>query len=127
MPRILSPWVPKLSSDSQKLECVCVCRQFIPIWKKQSFLVVYSLDTTHGCIFLSQNKSSNYSLEAEGKSTPIKPRAVASAGKIIAAVFWCLRRIIIIDCSLDKVTINIENFVEVLRDLCEVKRSEFAG
>ena len=53
------------------------------------------------------------------ESTLITPKVVASVGKRIATVFWDKRENILIDWLPNKLTINTEYYVQVLRDLRE--------
>ncbi|KAI6653144.1 Transposase [Oopsacas minuta] len=128
MSRVLSRWVPKLLSESQRIERVRVCRQLLRISKEPRFfdrLVTGDETWLHfyepkTCLQMSQWKRRH-------EATPIRPRAVASAGKRMATVFWDTKGIIIIDWLPNKVAINTEYYVQVLKKLREAIKFKRRG
>ncbi|MCP4996923.1 MAG: hypothetical protein GY934_24570 [Gammaproteobacteria bacterium] len=64
---------------------------------------------------------------AKGSGPPIKARAVQSAGKRMASVFWDEEGILLIDWLPEKETINSDYYIEVLTNLKEAIKEKRRG
>ncbi|KAI6648249.1 Histone-lysine N-methyltransferase SETMAR-like [Oopsacas minuta] len=129
MSRVLSRWVPKLLSESQRIERVCVCRQLLRISKKEPrfFDPLVTGDETWLHFYDPKTSLQTSQWKRRHEATPIRPRAVASAGKRMATIFWDTKGIIMIDLLPNKVTINTEYYVQVLKKLREAIKSKRRG
>ncbi|KAI6655674.1 Transposase [Oopsacas minuta] len=103
MSRVLSRWVPKLLSESQRIERVRVCRQLLRISKKEPrfFDRLVTGDETWLHFYEPKTSLQTSQWKRRHEATPIRPRAVASA-----------------------VTINTEYYVQVLKKLREAIKSK---
>ena len=108
MSRVLSRCVPKLLSDSQKLERVRVCRELLRMCRKDKCFSdrLVTGDETWLHFYEPETTSQTSQWKRKHEATPIRPKAVASAGKRMATVFWDKKGIILIDWLPNKVTIN---------------------
>ncbi|KAI6648845.1 Transposase [Oopsacas minuta] len=129
MSRVLSRWVPKLLSESERIERVRVCRQLLRISKKEPrfFDRLVTGDETWLHFYEPKTSLQTSQWKRRHEATPIRPRAVASAGKRMATVFWDTKGIIMIDWLPNKVTINTEYYVQVLKKLRETIKSKRRG
>ncbi|KAI6656645.1 hypothetical protein LOD99_11275 [Oopsacas minuta] len=129
MSRVLPHWVPKLLSETQRVERVRVSRQLLRISKKETrfFDRLVIGDETWLHFYEPKSSLQTSQWKRRHETTPIGPRAVASAGKRMATVFWDTKEIIMSDWLPNKVTINTEYDVQVLKILCGAIKSKRRG
>src|SRR6476469_8438797 len=80
----------------------------------------------HGCIttLLSQNNNQN---KRQGSLPPKKAKALLSAKKVMASVFWDCKGVIMVDYLTKGETINSASYCTLLRRLREEIKSKRHG
>ena len=113
MRKLCAKWVPRLLTVDQKQERVDDSEQCLAMFKrnKPEFLRRYvTMDETWIHHFTPESKRSPF-------ERPKHPKAQQLAGKVMAAVFWDVRDVILIDYLEQGNTINSEYYTTLLERL----------
>ncbi len=112
---LVDRWVPKLLTAEQKKTRKDVCKDLRQRYISQSFKtlgrILVTADESWFHYYEPELKSQSSVWIAKGSGLPIKARAVQSAGKRMASVFWDEEGILLIDWLPEKETINSDYYI----------------
>ena len=121
MTKLAARWVPRLLTDSVKKAQADCCKELLHLYNANSneFLSrVITGDETWLYHWDPETKQASMQSQHVGSPPPKKARTQASAGKVMATIFWNVEGILLID-YLSKTTITGNYYVEVLRYLLQ--------
>ena len=125
MKKVVARWVPRLLTEDQKKTRVQMSRQNLALYEadEDTFLARFvTMDETWVHHFDPESKRQSMEWKHPSSPTPKKPKMAASAGKIMASVFWDSEGIIMIDYLAKGETVTSEYYVRLLHKLrAEIK------
>jgi len=122
MKKLSARWVPRLLDLPKKIIRWNSCEVLLEIYQRdpKEFLRRFiTVDETWIHHYIPEGKTESKQWIEWGKSAPKKAKAVKSAGKVMATVFWDARGIIFIDYLEKGRTINSEYYCTLLDRLSE--------
>lgn len=127
MKKVCARWVPRLLTEDNKLKRVRTSEQCLEMIRQdpdfyRSFI---TMDETWLHHYTPESKQQSMQWIKPGEKAPRKAKAVPSAGKVMASVFWDSSGIIFIDYLPPKTTITGAHYahqLDQLMDIITVKR-----
>jgi histone-lysine N-methyltransferase SETMAR len=120
MSKVSARWVPRLLSPEQKRVRAVTSKTNLALYKrnKQEFLRRFvTMDETWVHYYTPETKEQSKQWKHCGSPPPRKAKVVASAGKVMASVFWDAKGIIFVDYLEKGRTINAVYYCELLEKL----------
>jgi [histone H3]-lysine36 N-dimethyltransferase SETMAR len=120
--RLVSRWVPRLLTEEMKQNRVAICRALLVKYHADPHNFLTQLvtgDETWVHHYEPEAKRQSSQWLARGSAPPVKAKAVPSAGKRMASVFWDYKGVVHIDWLPEKATINSDYYIQVLTNLKE--------
>ena len=130
MKKVVARWVPRLLTEDQKKARVQMARQNLALYEadEDTFLARFvTMDETWVHHFDPESKRQSMEWKHPGSPTPKKPKLAASAGKIMASVFWDSEGIIMVDYLAKGDTVTSEYYVGLLNRLREEIKTKRRG
>lgn len=128
--KVTARWVPRLLTPDMKRQRVECSRQLLGLAAAEGPLFLQKLVTGDESWFHYYDPDSRRdSMEWRhpGEAPPTKPRAVRSAGKRMATVFWDIEGILLLKWLPEGESINSKYYCEVLAELREAIKRERRG
>ena len=99
MRKLTALWVPKSLSDKQMATRASVCSALLKRFRSKDDFVLHlvTVDKTWVHYYESENKAENRQWIGLGSLRPKKFKTQASAGKVMATVFWDAKGVIMLD------------------------------
>jgi len=120
MRKLCARWVPYLLNADHKQKRCRLSQQCLHLFEKNSkdFLRRFvTMDETWVHHFTPESKQQSKQWVEVGGSAPKKTKTIASAGKVMASVFWDSKGIFLIDYLPKGRTINGEYYAQLLDQL----------
>lgn len=120
--KVSARWVPKLLSVEQKITRLTISRDCLDLYEAdpQDFLDRYvTMDETWVHHYTPETKQQSKQWVRAGSPPPKKAKAILSANKVMASVFWDAKGVIMVDYLQKGTTINSDYYCELLRRLRE--------
>lgn len=120
MRKLCARWVPHLLNADHKQTRCRLSQQCLQLFEKnpKDFLRRFvTMDETWVHLFTPESKQQSKQWVEAGGSAPKKAKTIASAGKIMASVFWDSKGILLIDYLPKGRTINGEYYAHLLDQL----------
>jgi len=129
MTRVVARWVPKLLTPVQLQERVQMCRHLLNAYQNEPDFLgrLVTGDETWFHFYEPETKQQSSVWKATHEPPPVKAKAVQSAGKRMATVFWDREGILLIEWLPEGRTINAQYYCEILERLREKIKSERRG
>ena len=128
MRKLCARWVPPLLTIEQKQRHVDVSTECLAMFhcnKAELLRQFITMDKTWVRHFTPETKKQSKQWTERGKSAPKKAKAVPSAGKVMASVFWDARGIIFIDHLQKGKTINSKYYANLLQRLSNENKEKW--
>lgn len=119
MKKLCARWVPRLLTDLHKENRVTTSKQCLALINSNPnfFSQLITMDETWLHHYTPETKQQSMQWTEKGGSAPKKAKAMPSAGKVMASVFWDTRGIIMIDYLEKGRTITGAHYVNQLDQL----------
>ena len=118
--KVSARWVPRMLSDSHKLERVQICGDLLELFNSDpdDFRARYvTMDETWIHYYEPESKMRSKQWRHTDSPPPCKFRTMPSVGKIMASVFWDAKGILLIDYLDRGKTITALHYIEQLTQL----------
>ena len=129
MRKLTARWVPKSLSDEQMATRASVCSALLKRFRsKDDFLLrLVTVDETWVHYYEPGNKAQSRQWVGPGSPRPKKFKTQASAGKVMATVFWDAQGVIMLDFLAKKSTITGAYYANLLDQLRTAIREKSRG
>lgn len=128
--KVSARWVPRLLSVEQKIARRTNSRECLDLYEAdtQDFLDRFvTMDETWVHHYTPETKQQSKQWVRPGSPPPKKAKAILSANKVMASVFWDAKGIIMVDYLQRGKTINSDYYCELLRRLREALKIKRPG
>lgn len=128
--KITARWVPRMLLPLQKRARMDICRQLLDTFRKnkKSFLDRYiTMDETWVHHYDPETKLQSKEWRHSGSPPPRKFKAVPSAGKVLASVFWDAEGLLLIDYLEKGATITGNYYAQLIVKLREAVKQKRRG
>lgn len=128
--KVSARWVPRLLSVEQKRIRLTISRDCLEMFEAdpQGFLDRFvTMDETWVHHYTPESKQQSKQWKKSGEPTPKKAKAILSAGKVMASVFWDAKGVIMVDYLPKGETINSAYYSTLLRRLREEIKQKRPG
>ena len=122
MKKLSARWVPRLLTVDQKHARFQMSRENLQAFEAEpdNFLRRFvTMDETWVHHFEPESKQQSKQWKHTGSPPPKKAKSVASAGKVMASVFWDCEGVIMVDYLQRGQTINGQYYASLVRQLTE--------
>ena len=128
--KVSARWVLRLLSVGQKRVRLTISRDGLEMFKadpQDFFNRVFTIDETWVHHYTPESKQQSKQWKKSDEPTPKKAKAILSAGKVMASVFWDARGVIMVDYLSKGQTINSTYYCTLLRRLREEIKEKRPG
>ena len=128
--KVSARWVPKLLSVEQKRTRLTMSRDSLELYEAdpQDFLDRFvTMDETWVHHYTPESKQQSKQWKRSGSPPPKKAKAILSAKKVMASVFWDAKGVIMVDYLQKGATINSDYYCILLRRLREELKTKRPG
>ena len=127
MRKLTACWVPQSLSDEQMATRASVCSALLKCFRSKDDLLLHlvTVDETWVHYYEPENKTQSRQWVGPGSPRPKKFKTQASAGKVMAAVFWDAKGVIMLDFLPKRSTVTgvyYANLLDQLRTTIREKR-----
>ena len=129
MSKVSARWVPKLLLEEQKRDRVKISKELLSMYKADKGFLdrIITGDGSWFHYYEPESKSQSKQWKRWDEPVPIKVKAVPSARKRMATVFWDREGILLLDWLPEKTTISSDYYIEELKELRQGIKRERRG